>query len=247
MDREIQQIVEKHKIPCVVGFTSPSKQCPIGCSKKGGFPDVGDGFAWPSHQKRYLSFLAQIDARHFLGNDALGTLQFFWNEGNCGGSMKDDGAFRVLHATHPMTRLEVAPESEYRSMGIFTRTHSPTVWKEEALDFRESYCLPPMERLNHLGYDWGCDRDDLYFREMESVGGFFRIGGPPNPVQSDDMEKACARIRNIGPQESWRLLLEVDSQSDMMWGDAGKLYWFIHQEDLENHDFSRVWMQMQCH
>ncbi len=247
MNSEIQKIVQKHRTPCLVGSASDSGPCPIGGSKKGGLPDVGSGFEWPIHGEKHLSFLAQIEARHFLEQDAPGTLQFFWSERNWGGSLKDDGAFRVLLAEPPFTRLEVAPEAEYKKFGLFRRIHSPTIWKEEALDFRESFSLPSISRLDPFGYDWDCDRDDLYYRETEALGGFFRIGGFPFPVQSDDMEKDCERNRHIGPRDSWRLLLEIDSQSDMMWGDGGKLYWFIHQNDLDKRDFTRVWMRMQCH
>jgi len=247
MESEIQYIVEKHKTPCLVGFTSDSKICSHGSSKKGGFPDVGEDFEWPSFRGMHLSFIAQIEARHFLGENALGILQFFWNQRNWGYSVKDDGAFCVLHAEPPFTRLDAAPETEHKRFGLFTRKHSPTVWKEEALDFRDSFSLPPINRLDPFGYDWDCDRYDLYCREAESLSGFFRIGGPPFTIQTDDLEARCQRIRNIGPSDEWRLLLEVGSESDMMWGDMGRLYWFIRQNDLDKRDFTRVWMITHCH
>jgi uncharacterized protein YwqG len=247
MDTEIQGIVENHKTPCAVGSISDSGACPIGCSKKGGFPDVSNHFVWPSYQGKHLSFIVQIEARYFLGNNAPGILSFYWNERNWGGSIKDDEAFCALYTELPATRLNVAPQSEYRALGLFRRTDTPTIWKEEVLDLRDSFCLPSIGRLDHMNYDWDCDRDDLYYREMEGLSAFLRIGGLPNPVQNDDMEDNCARIRNDGTSESWQLLLEIESDSDMLWGDAGKLYWFIHQDDLAKRDFSRIWMQMQCH
>src|SRR5690606_4379438 len=157
--------------------------CPIGASKKGGFPDVGENFEWPQYNGKHLSFLAQIDARLFLGEGALGTLQFFWNERNCGYSIKDEGAFLVLHTKSSLRRLTFAPKTGYKKMWLFKRTHTPTVWKEEALDFRNSFSLPSIDRLEEFGYDWDCDRDDLYCREAEALAGFIRIGGPPFPVQ----------------------------------------------------------------
>ncbi|MCC5849714.1 MAG: DUF1963 domain-containing protein [Verrucomicrobia bacterium] len=244
MKNEIKNIVEKHKTPCLIGSVSPSMDCPIGHSKKGGFPDEGDDFSWPVFREKHLSFIAQIEVRHIIGEEVPGIILFFWNERNWGGSRKDEGAFRVIVQTSPGQRLSDAPRTEYKSLGFIKKVHTPTIWREEKLDFCESFCLPPIERLN---YNWDYDRDDLYFQEMEKLNGFFRIGGPPNPVQNDCMEEDCARIQNVGPKESWKLLLEIDSQSDMMWGDAGKLYWFIHQDDLLKRDFSKVWMQMQCH
>ena len=32
----------------------------------------------------------------------------------------------------------------------------------------------------------------------------------------------------------------------MMWGDVGKLYFWIRKQDLARRDFSNVWMIMQC-
>ena len=247
IDPEIQEVVEKHKTPCVVGSITTSGAWPIGCSKKGGLPDVSDQFVWPTYQGKHLSFIVQIEARYFLGNDVPGLLSFFWNERNWGDSIEDDGAFCVLHIEHPSSRLDVAPHSYYKTLGLFRRTYAPTIWKEQALDFRGSFSLPSLERLDHSNYDWDCDRDDLYNRAIEEQSAFLRIGGFPNPVQNDDMEENCARIRKHGSAESWQLLLEIDSDGDMMWGDAGRLYWFIHKDDFAKRDFTRVWMEVQCH
>ena len=32
----------------------------------------------------------------------------------------------------------------------------------------------------------------------------------------------------------------------MMWGDVGRLYFWIPREALEACDFSQVWMELQC-
>jgi uncharacterized protein YwqG len=47
---------------------------------------------------------------------------------------------------------------------------------------------------------------------------------------------------------SWRLLLQLDTDDDLgwMWGDVGRLYFTIRQEDLAAYDFSRAWMVLQC-
>lgn len=46
----------------------------------------------------------------------------------------------------------------------------------------------------------------------------------------------------------WKLLLQLDSDESygMMWGDLGRLYFWIRQEDLTRGDFSRTWMTLQC-
>ena len=48
---------------------------------------------------------------------------------------------------------------------------------------------------------------------------------------------------------NWRLLLQIDSddRTGMMWGDAGRLYFWILKQDLKNCNFDNVWMILQCY
>ncbi len=47
----------------------------------------------------------------------------------------------------------------------------------------------------------------------------------------------------------WKLLLQLDSDDDarMMWGDGGRLYFWICIDDLQKRAFDKVWMILQCH
>ena len=213
-------------------------------SKKGGYPDVNETFIWPSYNGKHLSFIAQIETKYIFGDDATGVLLFFWNESNWGGSFKDRGSFKVIHQDGTLQRISETPSFECKMLGLFQKTYRPTVWKEEALNFRASYSVPPIARLD---YDWSNDLGDLYVTEVEKLSGFSRIGGYPNPIQEDDMEEGCIKIKEKGTKESWYLPLEIDSQGDMMWGDAGRLYWFLEESDYQSRSVSEVWMQMQCH
>ncbi|NOT29697.1 MAG: DUF1963 domain-containing protein [Planctomycetes bacterium] len=49
-------------------------------------------------------------------------------------------------------------------------------------------------------------------------------------------------------QTEWRLLLQLDSdeRAKMMWGDAGRLYFWIRESDLCEHDFDKAWLILQC-
>ena len=42
----------------------------------------------------------------------------------------------------------------------------------------------------------------------------------------------------------WQLLLQIDSDDSMetMWGDAGRVYFWIREQDLKNQDFGKVWL-----
>ncbi|MHC4402544.1 MAG: DUF1963 domain-containing protein [Planctomycetota bacterium] len=48
----------------------------------------------------------------------------------------------------------------------------------------------------------------------------------------------------------WQLLLQIDSDEDnagMMWGDMGRLYFWIRRDDLKKQAFGNVWMVLQCY
>jgi uncharacterized protein YwqG len=49
-------------------------------------------------------------------------------------------------------------------------------------------------------------------------------------------------------QYEWRLLLQVDTDDDakMMWGDAGRIYFWIRDEDLRARRFDKTWLVFQC-
>jgi uncharacterized protein YwqG len=47
--------------------------------------------------------------------------------------------------------------------------------------------------------------------------------------------------------EEWTLFLQLDSDESLMWGDDGRLYFWIRRADLARRDFSRTWMTLQCY
>jgi len=63
--------------------------------------------------------------------------------------------------------------------------------------------------------------------------------------------KGYARGREKGLDagaSDWRLLLQVDSEEriGMYWGDCGRIYFLIRQEDLRHRRFEKVWLILQC-
>jgi uncharacterized protein YwqG len=61
--------------------------------------------------------------------------------------------------------------------------------------------------------------------------------------------KSPRRAELENGKADWLLLLQLDSDddADMMWGDAGRLYFWINKNDLARRDFSKVWMILQCY
>ncbi len=57
------------------------------------------------------------------------------------------------------------------------------------------------------------------------------------------------RAKELAPGAAdWRLLLQVDTDDDagMMWGDCGRLYFWIREDDLRDCAFENAWMILQC-
>jgi len=115
----------------------------------------------------------------------------------------------------------------------------------------------------------GLSRDEQ-FAYAEALEGqqdevIHRLLGHPDPVQGD-MQLECQLASNgiycgnssgyrdprVPALQSgaadWRLLLQIDSDdpAGMMWGDVGRIYYWMHTEDLAAHRFDRAWLVLQC-
>lgn len=49
--------------------------------------------------------------------------------------------------------------------------------------------------------------------------------------------------------EDWRLLLQLDSDNEVgfMWGDTGRIYVWIREQDARAGDFSKAWLILHCY
>jgi len=93
-----------------------------------------------------------------------------------------------------------------------------------------------------------------------------QVGGYPLPVQGSDMGLDCqlvthglycgdasgyedARAAELSKgAEDWQLLLQFDTDDDLdvMWGDAGMIYFWVQREAARRNDFSKAWLILQC-
>ncbi|MNE64597.1 hypothetical protein D3C80_1600170 [compost metagenome] len=51
-------------------------------------------------------------------------------------------------------------------------------------------------------------------------------------------------------KDDWVLLLKVDSEEEktgMLWGDCGRIYFWIKKQDLTKKNFDQVWCILQCY
>jgi uncharacterized protein YwqG len=139
-------------------------------------------------------------------------------------------------------RIEMTPD------GVCTVEQVPISERPEQTNKEEEYYDDLTEMLD----DW----------HGETV---HRILGYPDPIQGD-MQLECQLASNgiycgnpadyespqalelESGQEDWQLLLQIDTDenADMMWGDVGRIYYWIRRQDLERRDFDNIWMILQC-
>ncbi|MCL4269351.1 MAG: DUF1963 domain-containing protein [Anaerolineales bacterium] len=249
---------------------STEEEIPVGASKVGGYPDLPSNHIYPTWKNEPLSFLAQINLADISNFDAAsklpssGVVSFFYSasQETWGFDPKDKGSWQVYYFLDPKDLLRVGTPKELSDEGLY----SPCL-----LSFFEELTIPPWESI--LIEELGLNREEMssYINLAESitsdVGGLVnRILGYPEQIQGD-MQIECQMVSNgiyygdakahkhprykelIPGSTDWELLLQLDSEEDnakMMWGDVGRVYFWIHQEALEKRDFGKVWFQLQC-
>lgn len=259
--------------PCVhlLSRASDDAEVPVGATKVGGAPDLPDDAAWPEWNGAPLAFLAQVDLRAVVGMPGAevlpgaGLLSFFYDaeQSTWGFDPADRGSWRVLYAPAdaPLRRRHfpaaLPDDGRYGACAVEARAASSLPsWDEpvvEALviddDAQDAFFgLTPIEP--YAGHR----------------GAVHQLLGWPDPIQSAEMGLECQlashgiyvggpegyadpRAAELRPGAAeWRLLLQMDSDEDagVMWGDAGRLYFWIRESDLAARDWDGVWMVLQC-
>lgn len=227
-----------------------------GHSKLGGRPDLPAEVEWPRVRGRPSQFLAQIDLQAFRDHVALewlpgqGRLFFFVDLNGYGFADQ----VQVLQGGGPGS-----------ASGVPTGVGS---FPERPIAF-EQYLSRPS--LDWMGVDLSeidvtdDELDELSNLPDEPFGDEIqhRIGGYPSEVQGGQMAVECELIRRGLPgdgateitpailraSKSWRLLLQIDSDPalKMNWGDGGRLYVFVREQDAKAGDFCRTITLSQTH
>ena len=249
---------------------------PVGTSKMGGLPDLPEDAAWFRNPETDipLSFVAQVNLAEAASFDRehrlpeRGMLYFFYDcsaDGMPWGFDPKDGSGRAVYYydgdLSQLSRRE-APED-------LERDDNGTVFGAARMCFGAEMELPSPESdlANDLDLPDDDDTQDAYWewldeREEELCN---KLLGHADPVQSG-MELECEYVTNqiyCGTPEGyqlaksrgldknaarWNLLMQVDSNEEigMMWGDMGRLYFWITGEDFAERRFDRCWLILQC-
>jgi uncharacterized protein YwqG len=237
----------------------------VGQSKLGGRPDVPPAFEWPSYEGLPQSFIAQVnldevhacDREHVL--PAGGLLSFFYDSQQrvWGFDPAEDGAWLVHYTADSATverrdlPADLPDEGRYRALRFHPElelTYAPWEFSEVA-----AVLLTREERVTYA---------ELIDAEY---GPIHRLLGHPEPVQGDMQLEAqlvshglyCGDSRGYDDRRAaelepgaveWRLLLQIDSEDDagMMWGDVGRIYYWMHREDLASERWEKARLILQC-
>jgi uncharacterized protein YwqG len=221
---------------------------------------------WPRYDGRPLSLIAQLDLaamRAAGGPDWLpstGRLLFFYELelGAWGFDPKDAGSALVRY------EADVGDDmSEPDDLPADAR------FDAYPITFVADVSLPSEERLE---IDWKTvsarEQGELEaaVEALTPAEPVHQVGGYPLAVQSDGMELECQLVTSgiyVGNSSGytksnvdaskpgsadWRLLLQLDTDDDagMMWGDTGRLYFWIREQDARAGDFSKTWTILQC-
>lgn len=238
-----------------------------GGSRFGGRPDVPDGFAWPRFVYREgldpipLSFIAQFDCKELGEYDTEhilpdhGVLSFFYETGSMrwGYSPDDAGAARVFWFEDGSSLSEapfpedLPPERRYPMLHIAMESLPSFPDPEDCYEFGIPVEGNPYEDKNTgsklLG--WPDLIQGSMALECELLARGFFTGSGWEDIPAKAMEDARSHV--LG----WRLLFQLDMVEDddfsLMFGDCGRIYFFLPLADLQVPRFDHAWLMLQCY
>ncbi len=253
----------------------PYPEFPVGRSKIGGVPDLPTTIDWPRWLGQPMSFLAQFDMTdlssfsccHVLPQS--GYLWFFYaaDQSTWGFDADDRGSWQVIFAETAITNLQPREPPELPRQAQFSACN---------VTFHDFFSIPGPEALSVAPLQLALDeieqieeiKKDLHEMIQSGPETHFephhQVLGHPEEIQGE-MQRECQfgfhgvhrhfvddRIPELDRSATdWRLLFQLDTDEapgkpGMMWGDCGRLYFWIRHQDLASKGFDKVWMILQC-
>ena len=230
---------------------------------------VGEDFNGEK-KKRPLSFLAQINCEEVKQYDedgllpSKGMLYFFYELATMrwGFDPQDKGCAKVYYFDGDVTQL--------------IRTNCPDSLEDEfklpeiKIGFSKKYDLPDYEEFTEL-HDFGnWDEYDeaKVMKGYEQEETISKLLGYADLIQGGMLLECeqvtngiyCGGIPEVAPEElkkmkdncvEWQLLFQMDTVTtndfELMFGDCGRIYYYIKKEDLKNCNFDDCWLILQCY
>jgi len=261
----IVEMMDAQALLCVILQSGLGR--PVG--KLGGRPDIDARHDWPQWKGAPQSFLAQMDLAALRQNGgpnwlpARGALFFFYDaeQSTWGFDPADRGSWRVVHDPDGFASAPRTPPS----------LPAHAVFRERRLGGHAERSRPDAELLGVLPPEIDTPEDKAYEARLNAGAPknapWHQVGGHPAAIQSSGMALECQLASNGiyvgGPEgyaaperkaleggaKDWRLLLQVDSDDEagMMWGDAGRLYFWVREDEARRGDFASAWMVLQSY
>ena len=238
----------------------------VGQTRLGGNPDLPVSTEWPQYQGVPQSFIAQLnlaDTHQYDQDGKLpnqGILSFFYDSAQrvWGFDPSDKEGWKVLY-TEASVNLAPRPFPD----ALPAEGRFPPVMLRP--DGEITYARAELSELEAVGLDAdeGSAYDELVEEEEGSV---HRLLGHPSPIQGD-MQMECQLVSHglyLGDASGyheplaaqlrsgavdWRLLLQIDSDEDahMMWGDAGRIYYWMHKDAMHERRWDEARLILQCY
>jgi uncharacterized protein YwqG len=245
--------IEKTRLPYISIKAMPQQPKSVQQSSFGYYPCLPKGFPYPTDSKGNLMYpLAQINCNQlpaFENYPRDGYLQFYIATDDGYGlnfdNQQEQSSFRVLYFTNDEVK---AHETDFSFLKDVMNYDDVPVHKPHTLDFslKEEYFglldvryednrLFDLEEAAHKYPSVAQQLEDYVWDNFESNG--HKMGGYAYFTQSDPRHDQ---------NEDYILLLQIDSDKHIMWGDVGVANFFIHPDDLETKDFSMVMYNWDC-
>ncbi|HVF06055.1 MAG TPA: YwqG family protein [Frankiaceae bacterium] len=225
-------------------------------ARLGGRPALPDDVAWPVWEGHGpLAYVGELHCARVPAG-ALdvtlppdGRLLFFHYDGPVGISAIGTGRdARVVYVPEDVAAAERAvpdPAPSYRERLLTAR--AILTWP--------AYADPALRDAFGAEDDdwWEHDVTDEAFLEAlyDDRQPRHQLGGYPEPIQGAPQHEAAATALGVpwgdpavaAEARGWTLVLQVDSDGDMMWGDAGMLYWLARSTELDGRvpEFGFTW------
>lgn len=235
-------------------------------SKFGGSPFVEkETFKWPENHGKAMTFLAQIDLEETAKEvqyDWLppkGILLFFYDtiEKSWGFDPKHRHCWKVIYCSQPNVFADIPIN--------LNKKHQ---LNESFIKATRVEIFPEFDDIDFDALDFSDEEVDVYIEissESEEIP-LHQFGGFSSPVQNGMMNLQAQLVSNgiylgggevseseeVAKLESgaddWKLLFQFDSDKELgaMWGDAGRIYFWVQAEKAKKGEFDNCWLFLQC-
>lgn len=234
----------------------------------------GTNYVNDEAKARPLSFIAQFNCRELAEFDTegllpkKGLLSFFYEcESQCWGyDPKDKGCARVYWFEDTETLApaefpsELAEEFRFPPLGIKISSESSYPSYEDLVSVRDKLVErweeydeaaaslgieEPENRSKLLG--WPDIIQSNMTMECELVSRGYYLGSRDSWDEITKRDKQEAKDHSL---KDWILLFQLDTVEngdfELMFGDCGRLYFYIRKKDLAERNFENVWLILQC-